>query len=63
MEGMARQAARNGNFCLASLLLSMGTDGNAVENDSPLAATAWNGHVKVVILLLEKGADIKVNLR
>lgn len=34
MEGMARQAARNGNFCLANLLLSMGTDGNAVENDS-----------------------------
>ena len=67
MEGMARQvpypctlndAALNGNFRLASLLLSMATDANAVENDSPLAATACNGHVEAVSLLLENGADI-----
>ncbi|KFY83102.1 hypothetical protein V500_10172 [Pseudogymnoascus sp. VKM F-4518 (FW-2643)] len=67
MEGMARQlpypctlndAALNGNYRLASLLLSMGTDPNAVDNDSPLATAAYNGHMEIVSLLLENGADV-----
>ena len=55
-------AVRGGHEAVCRLLLSNGAQPNHVAEDgwTPLRAAAWAGHLHLVRLLLEEGAEVSI---
>lgn len=58
--GLVRQAAELGRWYSTRLLVELGFDVNHVERVTALHETAWRGDLKMTQLLIELGADPKI---
>ncbi|KFY66157.1 hypothetical protein V496_02149 [Pseudogymnoascus sp. VKM F-4515 (FW-2607)] len=58
LRGPGAENGGRGTKTHSSTSDTVGSDANAVENDSPLATAAYNGHREIGSLMLDNGADI-----
>ncbi|MGI9305530.1 MAG: ankyrin repeat domain-containing protein [Gammaproteobacteria bacterium] len=54
---LIHDAAGSNNLAAVALMTALGLDVNHLTSTTPLHQAAWGGHVDMVKLLLEKGAD------
>jgi ankyrin repeat protein len=54
---MVHEAARDGNLAAATLMADLGIDIDTLTATTPLHQAAWQGHLDMVRLLVEHGAD------